>query len=134
VLSEENVQKIHVIQEENMKKFGETAKEPGLASAGQIKEALEEGESEYLMIGQTLVKLDLIDESTMNAKLDNFEPQCKANDPRVSRVTLFVLLVSCGLVVKRQPVLVREQKYGFLPAAIALPGLGRPDSQLLSLF
>ena len=88
-MSDEEVQKVLVLQEESMTKFGEIAIELSLANADQINLVLKEGEKEYTLIGQALVKLGVIEEKDMVQKFEEYETLCKANDPKVSKITLF---------------------------------------------
>ncbi len=88
-LSEFDVQRILILQEESMTRFGEIAVKLGLLTPEQINEVVAESGQDYVPLGEALVILGAIDKDVKDAKLKEFESLCKSNDPSVSKITLF---------------------------------------------
>ncbi len=88
-LSEFDVQRILILQEESMTRFGEIAVKLGLLTPEQVSEVVAESGQDYIPLGEALVTIDSIGKDTKDDKLKEFETLCKSNDPKVSKVTLF---------------------------------------------
>jgi hypothetical protein len=87
--SMEDVQRILVVQEEEMSSFGDIALELGILTREQIDEVVGDIKQDYIHIGEALVSAGAIDQETKDKKLKEFESLCKSNDEKVSRITLF---------------------------------------------
>ncbi|HEB02425.1 MAG TPA: hypothetical protein ENI12_04250 [Nitrospirae bacterium] len=88
-LSEFDVQKILIVQEESMNRFGEIAVKLGLLTPEQISEVVSESGQEYIHLGEALVIIGAIGKDAKDDKLKEFESLCKSDDPKVSKITLF---------------------------------------------
>lgn len=71
-LTEEEVDKILIRQEDVEKKFGEIAVENGDLTEKQVDQLLEEQKIDYLYFGEALVKLGIITKDDLAAQLEIF--------------------------------------------------------------
>jgi hypothetical protein len=71
-LTSEQVERILVMQEENMRKFGEVATILGYLDEEQVDELLREIDDKYIFFGESLVRLGVVSEETMLEKLKEF--------------------------------------------------------------
>ncbi len=74
-LTEEEIDKVLIKQEEELKKFGEIALEDGLLTETQIKELLKEQKDDYIYFGEALVKLGVLSEEEMIKQLKMFNAE-----------------------------------------------------------
>jgi hypothetical protein len=71
-LTDEEIDKILIIQEETLDKFGEIAVKEGFLTEAQIDELLHAQKDSYLFFGEALVQLGAISEEDMKKNLKEF--------------------------------------------------------------
>jgi hypothetical protein len=71
-LTDKEIDRILIIQEETLDKFGEIAVKEGLLTEAQIEEVLKVQKDSYLFFGKALVKLGAISEEDMKKHLKLF--------------------------------------------------------------
>lgn len=72
-LTQEDIDKVPVAQEETAEKFGQNAIKLGYLDKDQVEELLSHQKKEHLFFGQALVQLGLITETQLLENLKEFE-------------------------------------------------------------